>query len=286
MNHQEVGEQFVIAWKEIDRTVAAAKRELKAFPEPFLMELGVELCCKILEFVTFFFSWCTQGGSKHLLASFNENLRKKYEPYVEEIRQISDYMMRGYQYCVGDKVASIERYFQEVQAFHQRHNWTRDEEQWAMLNQSQEQHRQQLAEQTENFLANLSQQLIGMMATQRCGPGIKQILDREAELFVASRNQPQEVDTIDRMHADGHKLLVSHMAPSADDALRTKTAVDEASRVLDPFFEYSHMHPEVFSGDCFIEADVVQQLQSWNSEAKSSILAIIGPASITQDCAP
>lgn len=283
-----MGEQFAVAWKEIDRIVAATKRELTTFPEPFLLELGVELCCKILEFVTFFFSWYTQKGHKRFLASFNESLSKGYQPILDEVRQISSFMQRGFQLCAtrsGQRQETkLESYFKEVEKFQQQDRWSRDEEQWAIQHRVREEQYRILREEARYFLAGMSQQLAEIY-NEPYGKGIKQILSREADRFVAARNDTREADAAASTSADIiQKPMNKFEAAPIDARLHTKPETEQLSRVLDPFFSYSHIHATSPQTSCFIEADVVQRLQTWNSEMDSSILGIFGPATISQGC--
>jgi hypothetical protein len=283
-----VGEQFAIAWKEIDRTVAATKRELTEFPEPFLLELGVELCCKILEFVTFFFSWYTQKGHKRFLASFNEGLSKSYQLILDEVRQISNFMQRGYQLCATRagryEGPSLEIFFKEVEKFQQKDRWSRNEEQWAIQHRVREEQNRIMRQETQAFLASMSQQL-AEMCNQPCGKGIKQILSREADRFVATRNENRAIDAAASAPADLAQSSIKELEKSSvATCLTTKSQVEEASRILDPFFSYGHMHATSSQTSCFVETDVVQRMQTWNSETTSSILGIFGPATISQGC--
>lgn len=287
VNHEQVGEQFAVAWKEIDRIVAATRRELTEFPEPFLLELGIELCCKILEFVTFFFSWYTQKGHKRFLASFNEGLSKDYQPILDEVRQISSFMQRGFQLCMAKNERktgiNFERFFKEVERFQQKDRWSRDEEQWEMQHRAQEAYNKLLSEETRNYLATMSQQLANMLA-EPCGKGIKQILSREADRFVAEKydNGPTDVITSFLVRIEEEHSSESRCTQTST-RLSTKAELDEASRVLDPFFEYKHIDAATPNIECFIEVEVVQRLQAWNSDISSSILGICGPDSISQD---
>ncbi|KAF2827232.1 hypothetical protein CC86DRAFT_466043 [Ophiobolus disseminans] len=283
VNHEEVGEHFATARNDIDTAVAEAQRELKSSPDPFLLDLGIQMCCKILEFVTFFFSWYTKKGSRRLLASFNENLSKDYKPYLEDTQKILDFMRWGYQLCVGKaQMAKVEQYHAEVKSFQQQQSWSRNEEQWTFLNQVHETHNLLMHEKMHQILANIPQLM--NMPNQQSGKGIRQILSREAEKFVADRNEYQGANNTMSLKLNVIDSPERVGASSISSVLRTKRAVDEASRVLDPFFDYGHMRSEALNLDCFIEADVVQTLQTWNSQTKSSILGIFGPATISQDC--
>jgi hypothetical protein len=261
-----VGEQFAIAWKEIDRTVAATKRELTEFPEPFLLELGVELCCKILEFVTFFFSWYTQKGHKRFLASFNEGLSTSYQPILDEVRQISNSMQRGYRLCATRagryQGPSLEIFFKEVEKFQQKDRWSRNEEQWAIQHRMHEEQNRIMRQETQAFLASMSQQL-AEMCNQPCGKGIKQILSREADRFVATRNENRTIDAAAFATADIAQSSIEELEESSVATyLTTKSQVEEASRILDPFFNYGHMHTTSPRTSCFVETDVVQRMQT------------------------
>ncbi|KAH3997843.1 hypothetical protein HBI81_114510 [Parastagonospora nodorum] len=287
VNHEQVGEHFAVAWKEIDRIVAATRRELTEFPAPFLLELGIELCCKILEFVTFFFSWYTQKGHKRFLASFNEGLSKDYQPILDEVRQISSFMQRGFQLCMAKNERrqgiNFARYFHEVEQFQQKDRWSRDEEQWKMQHRAQEAYNKILSEETRNHLANMSQQLENMLI-ERCGKGIKQILSREAYHFVAEGydNGPTHATTSLLVSIE-EEHQVESQPPQDSTSVSTKAELNKASRVLDPFFDYKHIDASTPNIECFIELEVVQRLQYWNSDISSSILGICGPASISQD---
>jgi hypothetical protein len=53
--------------------------------------------------------------------------------------------------------------------------------------------------------------------------------------------------------------------------------------VLDPFYEYIHIHAALPKMDCFIEVVVVQRLQACNLQMKSSVLGIFGRATLSQE---
>jgi len=254
---------------------------LTEFPEPFLLELGVELCCKILEFVTSFFSWYTQKGHKRFLASFNEGLSKDYQPILDEVRQISSFMQRGFQLCMvkNERRNSIkfERYFKEVERFQQKNKWSRDEEQWKMQHRAQEAYNKLLSEETRNYLATMSQQLAKMLV-EPCGKS------READRFVAQGydNGPTDGTTSSLVSIEEEHPR-ERQCPREPNRLSTKAELDKASRVLDPFFDYNHIDAATPNIDSFIEVEVVQRLQSWNTDISSSILGICGPDSISQD---
>ncbi|KAH7378243.1 hypothetical protein BKA66DRAFT_466879 [Pyrenochaeta sp. MPI-SDFR-AT-0127] len=286
VNHEQVGEDFTVAWKEIDKVVAATKRELLEYPQPFLLELSVELCCKILEFVTFFFSWYTQKGHKRFLASLNENLAKEYQPHLDEIRTISSFIQRGVQFSMArdgrEQAQERERYFREVQEFHQRENWRRNEEQWELLHRACDEHYHRLHDKMEQYLANMSQRL-GIMFDQPPGKGIKQILNHEANRFVAAANKDRQIGATRALAVEINEDLEDMQGSAVTIDAPSRADVDSASKILDPFFNYDQVHPVASGLDCFIEAEAIQRLQTWNSHTTSSILGIFGPVAFSSD---
>jgi hypothetical protein len=281
VNHQSVGEDFAAAWKEIDRTVAVTKRELSECPNPEMLELAVELSCKIIEFVTFFFSWYSQKWHKRFLASFNENLSKEYEPYLQEIREISALIQRGVQFFMmkegRERSLEAARFFRDVKEFHQRDNWKRDEDQWELMHRAQEEHYRQMREQGSLFMANFSQEL-KLMLEQQCGKSVKQILDGSAQQFVSNFNEQRRVETVTLVPTDSPEPSMDTRSVERIMAMESERSVEEASGDLDRFFDYAYVHPTPPETDTFIEMNAFQRLQAWNTEIHSSILGIFGPA--------
>jgi hypothetical protein len=298
VNYVHIGEDFATALEEIDRIVTDVQAKLTLYREPYLEDLSIQLCCKILAFVTFPLKWYSQKGWKRAKGSLNENLAAEYGKHVQAIRSISDAIQRGAQLCtaqeirnVSESVASLPekmgsisdlfKYWMEVQELHQREHWKRNEQQWESLHRANQEQNERLRDGTR-YLADMSQHF-GAMFDRSIGPPMKQILDRQAQRFVAGPDSSRSISpdesllesSLDTQDAQGVFGAVNLTAT------QTKGLAEEASAVLDSFFDYDQILVRSSEIDTFAEIEVIQRLQSWTIHAQSSVMALYGPASLS-----
>jgi hypothetical protein len=298
VNYIHIGEDFATALEEIDRIVTDVQAKLTLYREPYLEDLSIQLCCKILTFVTFPLNWYAQKGWKRVKGSLNENLSTEYGKHVQAIRSISDAIQRGAQLCTAQEIRNVSKsvaslpekmgsisdlfkYWMEVQDLHQRENWKRNEEQWKSLHQANQEQNERLRDGTR-FLTDMSQHF-GSMFDKGIGHPMKQILDREAQQFVdgPGSNRSISPDSSSPMEASMSAQGLPGVATTAIPAtVQAKTQVEDASTMLDDFFDYNQILVRGSEVDTFAEVEVIQRLQAWTMYAKSSTMALYGPASL------
>ena len=297
MNYIHIGEDFAAALEEIDRIVTDVQAKLTLYREPYLEDLSIQLCCKILTFVTFPLKWYSQKGWKRATGSLNENLSAEYSKHVQAIRSISDAIQRGAQLCTAQEIRNVSqsvaslpekmgsisdlfKYWMEVQDLHQRENWKRNEQQWESLHQANKEQNERLRD-GARYLEDMSQHF-GSMFDKSIGSPMKQILDREAQQFVdrpaSTRSLTPDSSSPVEVSMSTRSLFVANAVLPA---MQTKAQVGEASTALDDSFDYNQILVRGSEIDTFAEVEVIQQLQAWTTFAQSSIMALNGPASLS-----
>jgi len=293
-----IGEDFVDALEEIDNIVVYVRDKLKLYSEPFLQDLGIQLCCKVLAFLTFPFRWYSQPSWKRAKNSLNENLSLEYRKHINTIREISHAIQRGAQLCTAREVRGISnsisklpkltelfQYWMDVQELHQRENWRRNEEKWELLLRANKEQNEKLLDGTR-YLADMSRQLSAMFQ-QNIGSSIKEILNREAIQFVnddLSSCKLAEYEPIPQQENTPAPPFIANIATRSTTApIQTvrKDQIGHASNVLDAYFDYDQILVSSSEYNAFAEIEVVQQLQSWTLQACSSIMALCGPVSLS-----
>jgi hypothetical protein len=283
--------------EEIDRIVTDVQAKLTLYREPYLEDLSIQLCCKILTFIAFPLKWYSQKGWKRAKGSLNENLSAEYGKHVQAIRSISDAIQRGAQLCTAQEIRNVSqsvaslpaklgnigdlfKYWMEIQDLHQRENWKRNEQQWESLHRANQEQNERLRDGTR-FLTDMSQQF-GSMFNKSIGDPMKQILDREAQQFVdgSESNRSLSSPSSNLPLEPSPAIHTLSAARTFDVTIETKAEVEEASNTLDDAFDYNHILLRSSKIDTFAEVEVIQRLQAWTTHAKSSIMAIQGPHSL------
>ncbi|KAJ4305939.1 hypothetical protein N0V90_001472 [Kalmusia sp. IMI 367209] len=294
VNYVHIGEEFTTALEEIDNIVTDVREKLKLYSEPFLEDLSVQLCCKILAFVTFPLKWYSQQGWRRAKASLNENVSAEYRKHINAIRDISNAIQRGAQLCTAREVRNISQsmttmpkltelfeYWMEVQELHQRENWRRNEEKWEMLMLASQAQNEQLRDGARH-LSDMSKHF-GAMFNKNIGPPLKQILNREAMMFVNDQDRPRSKGE----DSDETSTVLRSRSPVAEhdgdqkNAPQSKASVEELSTILDTYFSYDQILTSSLEYDTFAEIEVIKRLQTWTTRADSSIIALSGPASFS-----
>lgn len=272
--------------------------KLSLYRTPYLEDLSIQLCCKILIFVTFPLKWYSQRGWKRARSSLNENMSVEYRKHVDGIRGVSEAIQKGAQLCTAQEVRNVSesvatlpgsvqgmtevfKYWMEIQELHQRENWRRNEEQWNMLHQANQEQNERLRDGTR-YLADMSQHF-GAMFDKSIGGPMKQILDREALEYVNGSSSDQSPDASVVLQASTNTNSARGIdATRVPNTVQTKGQIEEASAVLDQFFDYDHILVHSPSFDTFAEAEVIQRLQMWTVNPASSLMALSGPASLSE----
>lgn len=250
------------------------------------MDLSVQLCCHIINFLAFPLKWYTQKRRSRLLASFNENLSEQYQGQIKEIRRISDNIRRGVHYCseaeikgVARKVPELVSYFNDVVLSLQRDLQKREEERWGLFQQAIEEQNRRMREEPQDLFAKMSQ-LLTKKPENELGEPMKQMLDREAYNFAAGI---REVPMKDKDHSrpiipSGDRTTQSIQLNQAS-VFHSKIEIQEASMILRPFFDFDRISPPSVDENIYIEGEAVQRLQTWTAQTSSSFLGIFGPVS-------
>ncbi|KAJ4320042.1 hypothetical protein N0V94_003607 [Neodidymelliopsis sp. IMI 364377] len=291
VKHEQVGEDFANALKEIDGVVATTKRGLALYSEDLMLQdLVAQLCCSILGFVAVPLKWYSEGGGKRLRASLNENASKEYEKHIAAIRRLARMIDRVVDLCTAEQSrgtthilaqenSRLARQNKELQEERLRNRWLADGSQYAFLQQAEDEFNRQLRDSPQTRLLQMSI-FIGEPSSTELGRPIKQILDRQAYRFVddeqAARLAPLQEPSFTSAVTDLQEQ-------DSGVVLHQRVEVEDASGHLNAFFDYDKITPVLASATCFAESEVIQRLQSWTSEPQSSFLGVLGPFSGSQD---
>jgi hypothetical protein len=282
VNHEQIGEDFAAALEEIDEIVADVREELALYQADHIKDQSIRLCCRILSFISFPLTWYSQKKRKRLFASFNENLSAEYKTHIQEIRRISDHIRRGVQLCTAREVRSIlglVKYHHNSQELYQRENWRMHNKDWQMFHSAIEEHNRTMQRNGQQFLTNMSQQLGGMFGNN-IGQPMKNILDREAEVFVnGKRELPSNRATSTSSGENTPEPETRSSSPSST----TREDVEKASEILNPFFEFDQIAVTGSDINNFVETEAIQRLQVWTEQNVPGILGIFGPPSLSYD---
>lgn len=290
VNHQGVGEEFAAAMTEIDDIVAAVNRELSSNPPAFVLELSVQLCRHIVNFVAFPLRWYSQKRRKRVFSSFNENLTDKYQHQIAEIRRTSDNIQRGVRIDFElemrgfvRKFPDVIRYFEEMRLSMARDNQRRNEENWAKLEAVSQKQMRRIGEEQESQFARMSQLLV-MRSGSPIGEPIKELMDDRAHDF-ATRDVREEVDPDDSKSKFSVASVELRQLPSpmSEDPLLSRVEAEIASHGLNRAFDYSRIEPQDPEDNYFMEGDAAQRLQLWTAQSSPGILGILGPRAISPD---
>ncbi|KAJ8114625.1 hypothetical protein OPT61_g3534 [Boeremia exigua] len=299
VNHEQIGEDFAGALEDIDRIVDSVERWLALFPgDPRLQEMAAQLCCAILDFVTVPMKWYSESGGKRLKTSLNENATQQYQKYVDKIRRIADHIREAAELSTiedqrRDQAANRERNmefearvvntFRQWQIDQQRDHWRRDESRYIEMHRALEKMDRTIRENPQNSLLMMSK-MIGHLSHNELGPPIKQILHSGAVRFIAAEtsrsDRPSNSITMDDLSDDEGRSM---KGPELSNILRSRAEVQEAAQALDDHFDYDRIAPTAFPTSDFVEAEILQRLQQWTSQANPSMLGIIGPGSLSEE---
>jgi hypothetical protein len=275
--------------KEIDDIVAAVNRELSRQCPPFVIDLSVQLCDRILKFLAFPLRWYTQKRRKRLFSSFNENLSAEYQTHVAEIRRISDNIQRGVRHCfelemmgMGRKCTDLVRYMEDMCLSLQRDAQKRTEEHWTLFHTATEEQMRRMDEERAGQMAIMSQLMTMVNSANSIGPPIKQLMEGRAQQFTGAASAERTL---------GHSTSSVQEPPAAPSVnqlsstgrIVSRVEAEDAGAVLNEAFDYGRIEPQDPEGCFFVESEVALRLQIWTTQKTPAFLGILGPATFSKD---
>lgn len=254
-----------------------------------MIDLSVQLCCHVIDFLALPLRWYTQTSRKRLVSSFNENLAGEYQSKIAEIQRISDNITRAVQHCFEmdmkgfiTNFPDFARVFDEMRLSLARDGQKRDEERWAIFNQVNQQQTQRLIEQSKDHFAKMTQ-LFMPNTGNKIGEPIAEMMNGEAHQFTAMVLAADPKD--ESPPALGYSLAKSRatLPQGPDAAFRSRVEVEAASQVLDLSFARERLNPQDREGEFFVEGVVAQRLHLWTAQTESTMLGILGPRTLSHE---
>ncbi|KAH7409920.1 hypothetical protein DE146DRAFT_643332 [Phaeosphaeria sp. MPI-PUGE-AT-0046c] len=281
VNHENVGEEFGAALKEIDDIVCSVRKELTLSQDVTLLGWTIELCCKVIDFLGFPLRWYTQSHWKRTLASFNESLSKNYQVPIGEIRRLSELVRRGVGIRTAIQVDNIHESMSAIADFvlearkHHQSSFAWTEHLPTMYQEASAMHIRSLREHSDEHFKAMQQSLTSIIKNE-IGNASKQIIDWNAQQWGMMYMQQLNVDSAEpRAFLD--RSMVSQQV-SLVQPLRTRAEVYAVARLWSEYYELNQIVLDFPNANNFLEGRVAERLQEWTVQTSSSILAVFGPA--------